>query len=321
MLTMLAAGSWWIFFATPGSVQTPLTQPFSLMPFAVWAAFRFGVTGVIWSMLVVNAFSFWGTSLGLGPFASDQVVVERVTVQVFSCMVSVLFLVVSTAVESARRSARLHRELALQLQSAGDAERKRLAHELHDDVAQKLAALKLQLELERLSPQPADAVDPVHAVEQLIADVRALSRSMRPAPFEEGQLIPALATLARTEGHRAGLNVLIDAPAADVRLSREVELACYRVVREAVSNIIKHAQANHLVVSALTQAGFFSVRVVDDGTGFDVVPAVRNAALGGHLGLMGMQERLHEVGGTLKIRSRRGCGTLIECRVPLMAGV
>ncbi len=319
MLALLAAGSWWIFFAPHASALTPLRQPFSLTPFAVWAAFRFGVPGIIWLLLVLNGFSFWGTSLGLGPFASDQVLVAHVTVQVFSCTVSMLFLVVSTAVESAQRSARLHRELAVRLQSAGDAERLRLAHELHDDIAQQLAALKVQLELDRLAPEPGRAVDPVGAVDQLIADVRALSRSLRPAPFEEGQLIPALATLARTEGRRAGLRVLIDAPAEDVSLSREAELACYRVVREAVSNIIKHAQANHLAVSALAQSNVFSVRVVDDGTGFDVAPAVRNAVLDGHLGLMGMQERLQEVGGTLKIRSRRGAGTMVECQVPLMA--
>jgi signal transduction histidine kinase len=321
MLALFATGSWWIFFAPHTSVQTPFTQPFSLMPFAVWAAFRFGVSGIIWLLLVLNGFSFWGTSLGRGPFASDHVLVAHLTVQVFSCTASMLCLVVSTAVESARRSARLHRELALQVQSAGEAERTRLAHELHDDIAQKLAALKMQLELDRLAPRQDGAVDSVGAVDQLIADVRALSRSLRPAPFEEGQLIPALATLARTEGRRAGLCVLVDAPAEDVSLSREAELACYRVVREAVSNIIKHAQANHLAVSALAQADYFSIRIVDDGTGFDVAPAVRKAVLDGHLGLMGMQERLQEVGGTLKIRSRRGGGTMVECRVPLIASV
>jgi signal transduction histidine kinase len=318
MLALLAAGSWWIFSAPHTSEQSPLAQPFSLLPFAVWAAVRFGVPGTIWSLLVLNGFAFWGTSQGLGPYASERVLVAHLTVQVFSCSVSLLCLVVSISVESAQRSARLHRELALQLQSAGEAERRRLAHELHDDIAQQLAALKMQLELDDLAPQQGRTADSVGAVDQLIADVRALSRSLRPAPFEEGQLIPALATLARTEGHRAGLRVLIDAPAEDVPLSRETELACYRVVREAVTNIIKHAKASHLAVSALAQADFFSVRIVDDGTGFDVAPAVRKAVLDGHLGLMGMRERLQEVGGTLKIRSRRGGGTVVECRMPLM---
>ncbi len=133
--------------------------------------------------------------------------------------------------------------------------------------------------------------------------------------------MPALATLAHSEGRRAGLRVLVDARVEAVRLSRDVELACYRVVREAVSNIIKHARARHLAVSALTQAGVFAVRVVDDGRGFDVVSAARKAVLDGHLGLMGMQERLDQVGGTLTIRSRRGGGTMVECRVPVMTTI
>jgi signal transduction histidine kinase len=322
MLIVLSASSWWIFFSPHTSVQTPLTQPFPLLPLAIWAAVRFGVPGTIWSLLIVNSLCLWGTSLGFGPYATGYPLQAHLTVQLFSCAVSLLFLVLATSVESTQRSVRLHRELALQVQSAADAERSRLAHELHDDIAQKLAALKMQLELDSLIGQNGRSTEEfVGVVDHLISDVRALSRSMRPAPFEEGQLIPALATLARTEGQRAGLRVLVDARVDELHLTRDVELACYRVVREAVTNIIKHARAHHLAVSALTHAGVFAVRVVDDGRGFDVVPAARKAALDGHLGLIGMQERLDQVGGTLKISSRRGGGTMIECRVPLMTGV
>ena len=322
MLSVVGAASWWIFFSPHTAIQTPLTQPFPLLALAIWAAVRFGVPGTIWSLLIINSLCLWGTSLGFGPYATGLPLQAHMTVQLFSCAVSLLFLVLATSVESTQRSVRLHRELALQVQSAADAERSRLAHELHDDIAQKLAALKMQLELDRLKTQKGRSTEEfVGAVDHLIADVRALSRTMRPGPFEEGHLIPALATLARTEGHRAGLRVLVDARVDEVRLSRDVELACYRVVREAVTNIIKHAGAHHLTVSALTQAGVFAVRVVDDGAGFDVVPAARKAALDGHLGLMGMQERLDQVGGTLKIRSRRGGGTMVECRVPLMTTV
>jgi two-component system sensor histidine kinase UhpB len=192
---------------------------------------------------------------------------------------------------------------------------------MHDDIAQQLAALKMQLELDEMTAHTRRSSGNVAAVDRLIADVRALSRSLRPAPFEEGQLIPALAALARAEGRRGGLSVLIDAPMSEVRISHEAELACYRVVREAVTNIIKHARAHHLAVSALTHADVFSLRVVDDGAGFDVAPAACQAVLDGHLGLVGMHERLEQVGGTLRIRSRRGGGTTVECRVPLMATV
>ncbi len=319
MVVGVAIGSWWIF-VVPHSVLSPLMQPFSLLPFIVWAAIRFGVSGSAWTMLLMSGFCIWGTHLGFGPYATHDTLIAHLSVQGFACMASVVSLSLATAVDAAQRSAVLHRDLVVKLQSAGEAERARLSHELHDDIAQKLAALKMQLELDQLLGQNRrSAADSVSAVDGLIGDIREMSRSLRPAPFEEGQLIPALANLAKTEGRRAGLRVLIDAPADEVLLSRDAELACYRVAREAVTNIVKHARAHHLAVSALTQANVFSVRIVDDGTGFDVAPASRQAVLDGHLGLMGMQERVEQVGGSLRIRSRRGCGTMVECRVPLMA--
>jgi signal transduction histidine kinase len=321
MTAAVATASWWIFIMADGAARDTLTLPLPLMVLIVWPAIRFGVTGAAWTMAMMSGFCVWGTNLGLGPYATDDMVLAHLSVQMFVCMVSIASLSLATAVESARRSALLHRELAIKLQSAADTERARLSHELHDDIAQKLAALKMKLELDQLAgtEQEASADDPVTDLEALIADVRALSQSLRPAPFEEGQLLSALAALARTEGRRAGLHVVVDTPGGDVPLSREAELACYRVVREAVTNIVKHACAHHLALSALRHAHFISVRVVDDGKGFDVRPAARRAVLDGHLGLVGMQERLDQVGGTLKIRSRRGGGTMVECRIPLVA--
>ena len=319
LLAGAAIGSWWIFLV-PHAEFGPFTQPFPILAFLVWAAIRFGVPGSTWTMLLISSFCVWGTRLGLGPYATDDTLLAHLSVQGFGCMMTLATLSLATAVDSARRSALLHRDLALKLQTAAEDERVRLSHELHDDIAQKLAALKMQLELDQLLGQTRRTEgDAVGAVDGLIADVRELSRSLRPAPFEEGRLIPALATLARAEGRRAGLRVLIDTPFDEVPLSRECELTCYRVAREAVTNIVKHARAHHLAVSALTHADFFSVRIVDDGAGFDVAPAARQGVLDGHLGLMGMQERIEQVGGTLKIRSRRGGGTMVECRVPLMA--
>ena len=321
LLAGVGAFSWWIFLV-PHASFGPFAQPFLLMPFIVWASIRFGVLGSASTMVAMSAFCVWGTHVGRGPYATDDTLLAHLSVQAFGCMMSVLALSLATAVDAAKRSALLHRDLVMKLQSAAESERARLSHELHDDIAQQLAALKMQLELDQLLGQNRrTSTDSVAAVDGLIGDVRALSLSLRPAPFEEGQLIPALAALAKTEGRRAGLRVLIDAPVEDVPLSREAELACYRVVREAVTNIVKHARANHLAVSALTHADAFSVRIVDDGTGFDVVPAARQAVLDGHLGLMGMQERLEQVGGTLRIRSQKGGGTMVECRVPLMATV
>jgi two-component system NarL family sensor kinase len=177
----------------------------------------------------------------------------------------------------------------------------------------------MQLQLARL---PGAAGADTHEaslalLDTVIGEVRALSHVLRPAPFDEGQLIPALTALAKAEGGRAGLCVLVDAPDDDVLLPREVELTCYRVVREAFNNIVKHARARHVAVSVRCVADAITVTVADDGRGFDVGPGTRRAVLGGHLGLVGMQERLRQVGGTLTIQSQRGSGTSVECRVPL----
>src|SRR5262245_44353982 len=175
------------------------------------------------------------------------------------------------AIGALRRSAIVHRRLAQELQAAVDSERNRLSHELHDEVAQKLAALKIQLQLadiNRAIGPAATTVSWVAIVDDLLANVRAISHSLRPAPFDRGQLVPALTAMARTEGTRAGLRVLVDSRAADLSLPHDIELACYRIAREAVSNAVKHAGAQNVAVSLDCQSDRLTLSIVDDGRGF-----------------------------------------------------
>lgn len=218
-----------------------------------------------------------------------------------------------------KRSSSVLRTRLLAHQAATDAERTHLSHELHDDVGQKLIALKLQLQLSRLpgATSVATHAESVALVDTLIGDVRALSHETRPAPFDEGQLVPALTALVKNEGARAGLCVLVDAPSDDVTVSRDAELACYRVAREALTNIVKHARARHVAVTVRCDEAHLDVTVFDDGRGFDVKQVTRRAVDGGRLGLVGMHERLEQLGGRLDIRSAIGTGTTVACRVPL----
>ncbi len=187
-------------------------------------------------------------------------------------------------------------------------------------MAQKLAALKMQLQLAAIGPE----VDRNHStsasvamVDDLLTDVRGLSHSLRPAPFDRGQLLPALTALARSEGTRGGVRVFIDPPVTELSLPHEIELVCYRVVREAVANVVKHARAQHVAVSLICHVGQLSVSIADDGRGFDVAPTTRQAVRDGHLGLVGMRERLAHVGGTMNVTSTLGKGTTVTCLVPL----
>lgn len=209
------------------------------------------------------------------------------------------------------------RARTIAIENAAHAEKTQLSHELHDEIGQKLIALKLETELARVSGRERDVSSTVALLNGVIEDVRALSHSLRPAPFDEGQLIPALAALARTEAGRSGLCVLIDAPDDGMVLAPDVELTCYRIAREALHNVVKHARARHVAVSIACEGRELAVRVCDDGRGFDVMPVARKAVRNGRLGIVGMQDRAGSVGGSIDIESRPGAGTRLTCRVPL----
>ena len=224
----------------------------------------------------------------------------------------------------ARRFSRMTAALAVKVERAAEDERARISRELHDDVGQRLVALKLQLQIAQLASGTAGSVrsdDCLSIVDGLIGDVRSLSRSLRPAPFEHGYLVSALTALARTEGRRGGFCVLVDAPDDDaVRLSRDNELACYRVVTEAFNNIVKHARATNVALTAALVGDAVEFRIADDGKGFEVEAVVQRAAIEGRLGLLGMQERLQQMSGSVTVTSTPGAGSTVTCRLPRIAG-
>ena len=223
----------------------------------------------------------------------------------------------------ARRFTLATAALAVRVERAAEEERARISRELHDDFGQRLVALKLQLQIAQLAAGAAGSVrsdDCLAAVDGLIGDVRSLSRSLRPAPFEQGYLMSALSALARAEGRRGGFCVLVDAPPdEDLAVSREAELACYRVVTEVFNNAVKHARARNVALTVSVHTHDVEIRVVDDGEGFDVAAVMQRAAIDGRLGLLGMQERVQQISGLLRVTSTRGRGTAISCRLPRLA--
>jgi signal transduction histidine kinase len=325
LLMATIGAAYWLYLSKQPSRIDQVSNPLIIVPLMGWAAIRFEAPGAAWAIFIVNTFCIWGTTIGSGPlFDLGASSLVNLVVQARVGVTGIVALSLGTAVGAARRSAGVHQRLALELQAAVDAERTRLSHELHDEVAQKLAALKMQLQLSELGRDGSTAsstTSSVAIVDDLLADVRSLSYSLRPAPFDQGQLVPALTALARVEGVRGGVRVLIESPAAELSLPRDIELVCYRVVREAVSNAVKHACARNVAVSLSCHLDRLTFSIMDDGRGFDVAPTTRQAVRDGHLGLVGMRERLGRVGGTLSISSRLGAGTTINCLVPLGAGV
>jgi signal transduction histidine kinase len=211
-------------------------------------------------------------------------------------------------------SQRVTRDAMRRVVHAQELERKRLARELHDETGQALTSILLGLKpLEDLVD--VDARPAVAAVRALVVstlqDVRRLAVELRPSALDDLGLVPALRRLAQIVGE-TGLQVDLEAHIGEERLPEPVETTLYRIVQEAVTNVAKHAGAEHLSITLMRKNGSVVAIVEDDGKGFDPERARSDG-----LGLVGMRERLALVGGTLRIEAAAGAGTTIAAEVPL----
>jgi signal transduction histidine kinase len=211
---------------------------------------------------------------------------------------------------------RVSRDAVRRVVEAQELERKRVARELHDETGQALTSILLGLKsIERhLATNEGRAAltalrDQVAATLQ---DVRRLARELRPAALDDFGLVPALERLAGTVGEQAGVRVDLEARLDTERLPPEVETTVYRIVQEALTNVVKHADADHVSVVVRRDERGVVALVEDDGRGFD--PG-RNAT--GGLGLVGMRERVALVGGRMTVEAVPGSGTTLVVEVPL----
>ena len=211
-------------------------------------------------------------------------------------------------------SERVARDTLRRVVEAQELERRRLARELHDETGQALTSILLGVKAIRASSSPAGAeraeTEVRAQIVQALQDVRALAVELRPAALDDFGLVAALERLAETFQERSGLETMVQAN-IDGRLPAEIETVLYRVVQEALTNVIKHAGAEHVSIVLRSRAGSVAVTIDDDGSGF-AADEVREGALG----LLGMRERLALVGGTLEVESSRASGTTIAAEVP-----
>lgn len=218
-----------------------------------------------------------------------------------------------------------HREtlqtLTKRLMEAQEVERRSIARELHDHLGGTLAAIKLNLQAiavtggEAIREQVADGISLVGSA---LEGARNLALQLRPSILDDLGLEPAVRWYAEQTAKRSDINieVAVDEGGGQPRLDREVETACFRIVQEALTNILRHADAHTVSVSVCRGASHVEVKVVDDGKGFDASRLEEVAK--GRLGLVGMRERAQAVGGDVEITSRPGAGTSVYARVPLL---
>jgi two-component system sensor histidine kinase UhpB len=209
--------------------------------------------------------------------------------------------------------------LSVQVIDAQEAERKRIARELHDETAQTLTSLLVRLRILERAGDPAQVRACVAELRgltlQALEEVRNMARELRPTTLDDLGLVAAAQSYTEHCAELLGFAVTFHAETFTQRLSPHVELVLYRVIQEALTNVARHANARHVEVQ-LTQEGTRAVATVrDDGVGFDVEGVLASKERG--LGLFGMQERMALVGGRLQLRSWRGGGTLVRAEVPL----
>jgi signal transduction histidine kinase len=195
-------------------------------------------------------------------------------------------------------------------------ERRRLARELHDETGQALTSILLGLKRVEEAKTEEDAHGAASELRaeivKTLQGVRRLAVELRPKALDDFGLVPALERLAEAFGGDSGIAIDLEANVGDDRLPPEMETALYRIAQEALTNVAKHARAQHVSVVVTRRHGSVTILVEDDGRGF--------GARGGDddgLGLVGMRERVGLLGGRLAIESTEGSGTTIVAEVPL----
>ena len=213
-------------------------------------------------------------------------------------------------------SERVGRDALVRVVEAQELERKRLARELHDETGQALTSILLGLKpIEQRAATVEDRAA-VLALRELVVStlqgVRSLAVELRPSALDDFGLATAVERLAATFRESTGMRVDLEARLGAERLPTEVETALYRIVQEALANVVKHADATHVSILLTQRSRSVAAVVEDDGHGFD-----QGATGDGVLGLVGMRERVGLVGGRLRIESSEGAGTTIQADVPL----
>jgi signal transduction histidine kinase len=207
-----------------------------------------------------------------------------------------------------------------QLNETLEEEIKRIAYAVHDEAGQLLVAVHLALaDVARELPEPQK--EQVGRIEELLNQVekqlRRYSHELRPTVLDDLGWIPAIRFLAEGVSKRANLTIKIKTTIAG-RLPGSTEIALYRIVQEALTNAAKHSKASRVWIRLGRKNRIFCCSIEDDGVGFDV-RAVQTDGKRRGLGLIGMQERLNAIGGTLSIDSEPGRGTKILIQLPTEA--
>ncbi|MGD2144043.1 MAG: histidine kinase [Anaerolineae bacterium] len=204
-----------------------------------------------------------------------------------------------------------------------EAERARLAREIHDGPVQDLITLGQRAEMAQRLMGRGEAEQAQRMLGELreaeletVRELRRLIGALRPAYLEDLGFIPALEMLVQQAGAQTSADVHLEEMCNTHRLPPEAELVAYRIAQEALNNAVQHAQAQNITVRVRCSPQGLKLSVIDDGAGFDLPRRPDLLTRAGHFGLLGMRERATLLGGTLQIHATPGVGTEVTVRLP-----
>ena len=212
------------------------------------------------------------------------------------------------------------RQLTTRLESAKEEERRRISRELHDELGQTLTAAKINLQrLTRLqNDTSADKplADTIAMLDNMISQVRNVSLTLRPPLLDEAGLVPALEYYCDTLSKRTGLDIQLQADPDLQTDDAQLDTLTFRIIQEALSNILRHAQADRATIKLHQSSDELVVSIEDNGRGFDPGAVQAEINRGEHLGLLGMRERVDAAGGHFELNAKPGTGARITARLP-----
>ena len=233
---------------------------------------------------------------------------------------------VVTDMTETRRTEELLRGLSHRLVQAQEAERGRVALELHDNITQLLCGVLVHFEAlaNKLSTRDAPARQEVIKLRAMLGytaeEVERISRNLRPNVLDQLGLVPILRSDSAEFTKRTGVALTVTCVALTTRLPAEAELAFYRIYQEALKNVEKYAHAHHVTVDLTRVGKFAELEIKDDGLGFDPDQRPTKPTAKRGFGLLSMRERVEMVGGRLTVEATLGKGTTIRVQIPLRAG-
>jgi signal transduction histidine kinase len=321
-----------VFHSNGGTVESGFLPAvlYSPIPFIVWAAIRFGQRGASGAILVLTVVSIWQNLHASSVFVGGDPERNVLALQIFLMGIAIPVFFLGALIDELATTGRAMRELAAMLLRAQDDERRRIARELHDSTGQNLVVGDLLLDrIQKTDPQTSQPLfEDLHKIlRQSMIEIRTLSYLLHPTLLDRMGLDIALRAYLDGFSRRTGIQVDLQLPADSTALPRAVELVLFRVIQESLSNVWRHSGSQtarvQLAHEPSPEGRRMTLSIEDFGKG---IPShIRESTLSGHchnlpvgLGLVGMRERLQQIGGKLEIDSTMG-STVIRAIVNVAA--